>query len=140
MIRISEEILKQICANAEQNYPNECCGFLIGMPGSIREISPAENTATEHRQRRYLISPLDFLKAHNCACGSGMEVIGTYHSHPDHPPSPSELDRKQAFPNYLYLIVNVTAGGAGMAACWMLSGPDSEFAAEELAVEKLKSD
>jgi proteasome lid subunit RPN8/RPN11 len=140
MVRIPEEILEQIHISAEKHYPYECCGFLVGAPGSIKGIRTAENVATEFRHRRYAISPLDFLKADEYARSSGMEVIGIYHSHPDHPASPSRYDREHALPHYLYLIVNVTKGRAGTASCWMQPSRDAGFLAEELTVVKRKLD
>jgi proteasome lid subunit RPN8/RPN11 len=139
MVKISEETLKQIYASAEQHYPNECCGILIGEPGTIKAIRAAENVASELRHRRYVISPLDLFRADSDARRSGMEVVGIYHSHPDHPAYPSEYDREHALPHYLYLIVNVTKGQAGDASCWIQPEWDSEFLPEELEVVKLKS-
>jgi proteasome lid subunit RPN8/RPN11 len=138
MIEIPEVILKQILLCAEKHYPNECCGILIGTSGSIREIRETENVASELRHRRYAISPLDLFEADNYARSLGMDIIGIYHSHPDHPPNPSEFDRKHVLLHYLYLIVNVTEGRAGAAACWTLPSRNSEFTAEELTVVKSK--
>jgi proteasome lid subunit RPN8/RPN11 len=140
MVEIPEVILKQIFTNAEQNYPNECCGILIGTPGSIKEIRVAENMTSELPHRRYVISPLDLLEADNRARSLGMEILGIYHSHPDHPANPSKYDRKNALLHFIYLIVSVTKGRAGEAACWTLPSWESGFLAEEFTVVKSKLD
>jgi proteasome lid subunit RPN8/RPN11 len=132
MAFIHKEILKQICVTAEQHYPKECCGLLIGKAGDIMEIRAAENVAKELMHRRYLIHPLELLAAENYVRGTGMEVLGVYHSHPDYPARPSEFDLENAVPHYLYMIVSVARGRSGEAACWRLDDCHSGFKPEEL--------
>ncbi len=134
MAQISKVLIEQIRVSAEQCYPNECCGLLLGKDRSVIEIRAVENVAEESRRSRYLISPLDLYNADNYVRGIGLEVIGVYHSHPDHPARPSTYDREHAVPHYLYLIVNVTNGRAGDIGGWTLGDWESPFVAEDLLV------
>jgi proteasome lid subunit RPN8/RPN11 len=134
MIKIYKELLSQIRLTAEKTYPNECCGLLLGAESLVREIRPAENISIGSRQRRYVIHPRDLLDAENYVRGIGMEVLGVYHSHPDHPARPSVFDRGNAVQRYVYLIVNVTRGCAGDVTCWRLGDRDSGFEPESLVI------
>ncbi len=140
MPKVMDVVLKQASLNAEQSYPNECCGLLLGTPGFIREIRAAANLSNGPKHRRYVISPLDLLAAETFARGREEDVIGIYHSHPDHPPHPSEYDRKHAILDYLYLIVSVDHGRAGEILCWSLPGCGSEFRREELQIIETSAD
>ncbi len=134
MTTILKVILDKIRVSAEEYYPNECCGLLLGAGGRIAEIRPVENASPESRGRRYLISPIDLLHADNYARQAGLEIIGIYHSHPDHPARPSEFDREHAILNYLYLIVKVAGGKAGDITGWRLTDWDAPFTPEDLAI------
>ena len=120
-------------------YPDEGCGILIGRDGDeSREVTlvvEAENTREDSRRNRYLIGPEDFLEADRRARVAGLEVLGFFHSHPDHPPVPSAFDLEHAWPYYSYLIVNVTGGAVGEQRCWRLREDRSGFEAERLEIE-----
>ncbi len=90
--------------------------------------------AEDFRQSRYLIAPADLLEAENIASRQGWEVIGVYHSHPDHSARPSEFDRERAILHYSYIILSVTGGQAGELSCWTLRDWDSPFDLEELRI------
>lgn len=134
VIEIQEVLLAQIRVTAEQCYPNECCGLLLGTFPYIKEIRSIENASNDSRDRRYLIHPRDLMDAESYVRGIGMEVMGVYHSHPDHPAYPSAFDRENAVPQYLYLIVNVTRGRSGDVACWRVGDWGAEFKSEALHV------
>jgi proteasome lid subunit RPN8/RPN11 len=127
MIEIHEVVLAQICVNAEKDYPNECCGLILGTSHHIKEIRPAENVSDDSRRNRYMVHPRDLMDAENYGRGIGMELTGVYHSHPDHPARPSAYDRETAIPQYIYLIVNVTQGRSGDVTCWRIENWGSEF-------------
>ena len=120
-------------------YPEEGCGILIGRDGGesreVTQVVEAENTREDSRRNRYVIGPEDFLAADRRARAAGLEVLGFFHSHPDHPPVPSAFDLEQAWPYYSYLIVSVTGGVAGEQRCWRLREDRSEFEAERLEIE-----
>jgi proteasome lid subunit RPN8/RPN11 len=134
MISIHEALLTQIRVNAEKTYPNECCGLLLGTSHYIKEIRSADNASNDSRHRRYLIHPRDLMAAENYVRGIGMEVMGVYHSHPDHPAHPSEFDRRNAVPGYLYLIVNVIQGRSGDVTGWRVEDWGAGFESEALHI------
>ncbi|MDR2850923.1 MAG: M67 family metallopeptidase, partial [Desulfovibrio sp.] len=102
----------------EKAYPGECCGFLLGVfeatgPRHIVDILPMCNAReTEAQHNRFLIAPVDFMRAERHARAAGLEIVGFYHSHPDHPALPSDYDREQALPFYCYIIVSVNKAKA----------------------------
>lgn len=120
------ELLAAIARHGERAYPEECCGFLIGeIDGDVkrvRELLPVANTREDSaRQRRYLIPPEAVLAAERRADQAGLDVLGVYHSHPDHPATPSEFDREHALPWWSYVIVAVRHGVAREAQVWRLT-------------------
>jgi proteasome lid subunit RPN8/RPN11 len=121
MLRLRSSQLKAIHEHAAKAYPQECCGIFIGNHKSsdaiVEECRPALNINHERAHDRYLIDPKDLLKAEKDARGLGQEVLGYYHSHPDHPASASATDSAQSWESYVYLIVSVRNGvPAEMAA------------------------
>jgi len=82
------------------------------------------------------MAPQEFLQAQAEAEKEGREIVGFYHSHPDHPAIPSAYDRERAWEEYLYLIVPVTGGRAGKARLWQLEGPDGSFSEIPLHIVK----
>ena len=102
-LKVSDADLSAIYAHGEAAYPEECCGILIGpQPKSggdaivIAEIRSEENEREDaSRHNRYVISPQALLQAQRTAREQDMEILGYYHSHPDHPARPTEFDREQ---------------------------------------------
>jgi proteasome lid subunit RPN8/RPN11 len=90
--------LDAISAHGKRGYPYEVCGVLLGPPGQARVTKVVEmvNRETEQPKIRYQIAPEDLLKLQRESRGDGLEIIGFYHTHPDHPPRPSETDRRIA--------------------------------------------
>ena len=135
---ISKVILKQICNHAVASYPEEACGLLFGQKDEdrkfVRAFRQAQNAAEGSRQNRYLIAPIDLLGAENFSRVQGWEVLGVFHSHPDHPARPSEFDREHAILHYSYIILSVTRGRVGEATCWTLHDWGSPLASDELLV------
>jgi proteasome lid subunit RPN8/RPN11 len=93
------------------------------------------NERQDSRHNRFLIHPETVLAAHKEARGLGLDVVGYYHSHPDHPAQPSEFDREHAWPGLSYVIVAVRNGRAEEARSWRLSDDRERFGEEEMAVE-----
>jgi proteasome lid subunit RPN8/RPN11 len=136
MLRMAGSLVEEIRRQAEQAYPAECCGLLAGQAGDPKEVSrlvPMANRRTDD-PRRYLISPDDLRRAEAELRADGLEIIGCYHSHPDHPADPSAYDTEQAWPWYSYLIVRVDRGRAAEMASWVLSDDRSAMRAESLDV------
>ena len=84
-------------------------------------------------RRRYWIDPKDMLAAQKYARNNGLNIIGIYHSHPDHPAVPSECDRTCAWPEYSYIIVSVPNGTAADTFSWTLDD-EHQFQPEDLQV------
>ena len=139
-IQLNSEHLAAICMHGEQAYPHEGCGLLLGrtIDGHkiVEEIMPVENARESVAQHnRYLIPPDEVMKGERLAAQKGLDVIGFFHSHPDHPERPSDFDRDHAWPWYSYLITSVKSGRAAKTAAWTLSDDRSSFQTEEMKIE-----
>jgi proteasome lid subunit RPN8/RPN11 len=125
-------------AHLGRAYPEEGCGVLLGREtGGVREVErlvSLENRRDDERQRRYLIAPEQFLAADQEARAAGIEVLGFFHSHPDHPSRPSAFDLEHAWPYYSYVIVSVERGRPADARSWRLRDDRSGFELEQLLV------
>ncbi|MDR1311419.1 MAG: M67 family metallopeptidase [Burkholderiaceae bacterium] len=136
MMQLTSALRQAICAEGERAYPNECCGILLGQQREegVRcadEIIPIHNAREAAEQyHRFLIEPDDVLRAELRAQEQGKDVLGFYHSHPDHPAQPSEYDREHALPFYSYVIVSVEKGKATDLTSWALSTDRTRFADE----------
>jgi proteasome lid subunit RPN8/RPN11 len=131
-LRLTPAQAEAIRAHGRETYPHECCGFLLGVPGEVREIARASNAREDSPQNRYLIPPIEFVRVQRDADQRGLDVIGFYHSHPDHPARPSAFDREHAWPGYAYLIAAVDGGLPGELRGFRFDAPDEPFAEIEL--------
>ncbi|MBE9180465.1 M67 family metallopeptidase [Oculatella sp. LEGE 06141] len=160
MLHLSSQHLQAIATHAERTYPEECCGLLLGRLERQRESIPddtrtlVEVWATENawtaevseamkditaqtielgstKMSRFWIDPSDLLRGQRYARDRQLDIIGIYHSHPDHPAVPSECDRSLAWPQYSYIIVSVQQGSAQDLRCWSLDDRH-QFQPEEL--------
>lgn len=124
MIKIENRLLNQIKENGEKTYNAECCGAIFGKPenGSfnIIELMEFNNERSDNKERRYLISPVQYMHSEKIASEKKLELLGFYHSHPDHPAIPSQFDTDHAFPNFIYMIVSVQKGKAKDLTSWKL--------------------
>ncbi|HVQ29373.1 MAG TPA: M67 family metallopeptidase, partial [Vicinamibacteria bacterium] len=84
---------ERMLAHVRAGYPFEACGALLGRSGDVRRVAPLENRETEKPRVRYAIDPRDLVTLDREARGEGLEIVGYFHSHPDHPARPSETDR-----------------------------------------------
>lgn len=148
MIAVLEEHLSQIRAHAEQDYPEECCGLLLGINGdrkTLSEVVPTENSwsqdaaaaqldtaANTSRRNRFSIDPAVMLQVQKRARDRHLDIIGVYHSHPDGVAVPSEFDRAIAWSMYSYIIVSVKQGQTAELRCWTLE--DEQFQSEEILI------
>jgi proteasome lid subunit RPN8/RPN11 len=138
---LSQEILRRIHADGEQAYPEEGAGLLLGsltngdkVVASIRPVSNAREDAARHN--RYLLTPTDYLEGELEASRQGLDVLGVFHSHPDHPNRPSEFDREWAMPWFSYLITSVQGGTAVESRSWLLSEDRTVFSEETIIVKE----
>jgi proteasome lid subunit RPN8/RPN11 len=138
-LEITAHTMKEIRLHGERAYPEEGVGLLLGRIREERQwvesILPLDNQREESARRsRYLVEPDEFLTAENRAVELGLEVLGSFHSHPDHPNLPSEFDREWAWPAFSYLITSVWSGKAGDSRAWRLAEDRSGFSEERVVV------
>jgi proteasome lid subunit RPN8/RPN11 len=136
-LRLPETARQEILAHGEAAYPEECCGAMLGRDGDdgvrqVVEVLRIGNTKDENRTRRYLIDPQELLNAEKVARQKKLDVVGIYHSHPDHPSAPSEFDREHAMPFWSYVIIAVEKGKAKLLTSWQLSEDRAVFNPEEV--------
>lgn len=134
ILQLLSEHLQIINTHAESTYPDECCGIILGYLSStnktVVKVIPTENAWIEEaanfpgevdtQERRYAIAPQVMLQVQKTARDNSLNIIGIYHSHPDHPAIPSECDRIYAWPEYSYIIVSVQNGQANEMQSWSL--------------------
>jgi proteasome lid subunit RPN8/RPN11 len=138
MLRLNDEIVQRIRTYGETSYPHECCGALLGHDTEsgreILDLFPVMNRHSDSPRNRFVISPDDFRNAEHAAGDRSFELVGWYHSHPDHPALPSEFDRAHAWPWYSYIIVSVAQGRAGQMSSWRLEDGRARFAPERMEI------
>jgi len=135
-LRLSASLVDEIRREGERAYPAECCGVLAGYPGEVKEVLklvPMTNQRTDD-PHRYLIAPDDLRRIEAELRSSGLEVLGYYHSHPDHPAAPSAFDTEQAWPWYSYIIVRVDGARAAELTSWVLDDDRSAMSPESVDV------
>ena len=134
-ISLTDDVVTAIRAHGVETYPNECCGALIGRDGKISESFALPNTTQEGPRRRFLVRPEDYRAAEARAAEKGCELLGFYHSHPDHPAQPSQYDLDHAWPFFSYVILEVRNAEPRDLRSWRLRDDRSRFDSEELHTE-----
>jgi proteasome lid subunit RPN8/RPN11 len=141
MLQLSSELEANIRKDGEAAYPDECCGVLIGEVDNagvklVKRTLTINNAREDGEQyHRFLITPEDMLRAEQTARAAKLEVIGFYHSHPDHPSAPSDYDKDHALPFYSYVIVSVDKGNAQVLTSWELTDDRVDFVQEKIKEE-----
>jgi proteasome lid subunit RPN8/RPN11 len=131
-VRLGAGVEEAIRRHGEETYPNECCGALVGAGGRATAAVALPNTTEEGPRRRFLVRPSDYRLAEKRAGDLGGELLGFYHSHPDHPARPSEFDLDHAWPTFAYVIVSIMSGAAAGMTVWYLKEDRSSFEEGEL--------
>ena len=136
-LRLPGSLADEIRRHGEAAYPAECCGALIGtVEGDAKEVArlaPAVNRRTDD-PHRYLIAPDDLRRLDAEVRAARQEIVGYYHSHPDHPAAPSAFDAEHAWPWYSYLIVRVDRGRGAELTSWVLDDAHPMMHTESLDV------
>jgi proteasome lid subunit RPN8/RPN11 len=137
-LRLAAQLIEEIRGHGERAYPSECCGVLVGrLDGDgvkeVARLAPAVNRRTDD-PHRYLIAPDDLRRLELELRTEDLEIVGYYHSHPDHPAVPSAFDAEHAWPWYSYLIVKVDAGRGAEVASWLLDDDRPIMRSEPLEV------
>ncbi|NMG75167.1 M67 family metallopeptidase [Aromatoleum diolicum] len=134
VLRLPAELRDMIVTTAQAGYPDEVCGLLLGRQDAegvtVCALHPARNIHPERTADRFLIEPQDYLDAEASAAAHRLQVVGVWHSHPDHPPRPSVTDREFAWPGWSYPIVSINRGIAVGLRSWRLDG--DVFSEEEV--------
>ena len=148
---ISGHLAEKIRAHGAETYPHECCGALLGRDSSeiggsdpqakesrpgreILALFPLVNRRDDSPRNRFSVTSEDVMAAEKNAREHGLEVVGWYHSHPDHPARPSEYDRDHAWPWYSYIIVSVQGGAPQEMTSWRLNDDRLEFSPEGIEI------
>jgi Predicted metal-dependent protease of the PAD1/JAB1 superfamily len=134
VVRIAKSVYDEIIKHAESGYPNEVCGVLIGGESKITNSKECRNLNQERARDRYELDPLSFKEADEWARSNGMEILGVYHSHPDHPSRPSAFDREMAWPDWVYIIVSIHGGKYKDGRGWIIKDFDSPFEEEKIEI------
>lgn len=135
-LKISMAVDDAIRRHGIETYPHECCGALLGRDGVVHEAFALPNTTEEGPRRRFLVRPDDYRAAETRARDTGLDLLGFYHSHPDHPARPSQYDLDHAWPSFSYVIVSVMAGEDKVMSSWRLTDDRGEFEEEEITKNK----
>ena len=131
-VTITASVERAIRRHGEETFPYECCGALIARTSSgdgviVEAVVPLANTTEEGPRRRFLVRPSDYRDAERRALELGGELVGFYHSHPDHPARPSQYDLDHAWPTFAYIIVAVAEGKSEQMTVWYLLEDRSRF-------------
>jgi proteasome lid subunit RPN8/RPN11 len=126
-LSLTAAVDSEIRRHGQETYPHECCGALIGRDGHVVDVVPLPNTTEEGPRRRFLVRPSDYRLAERRAGEAGADLLGFYHSHPDHPARPSQYDLDHAWPTFAYIIVAVANGAARDMTVWYLKDDRSSF-------------
>ena len=129
---LTSGVARAIEQHARETYPHECCGALVGTDSSVTLALPLANVSEEPKERRFTIRPEDYLRAEKRAAEEGSEVLGIYHSHPNHPARPSAYDLEHAWPSLIYIILSIDSERAGAMTAWLLSEDRARFEPVEL--------
>ncbi len=130
ILRLTDEAERRLRELAEAAYPHEGCGVLLGRPGEetvVETVTAGSNLITERSRDRYELDPRDVVAAERMARESGREVLGFWHTHPDHPARPSQFDTDNAWTDYVYVICSVTGGSCDLVRAWALREQGGPF-------------
>lgn len=139
MLTIDPIARKKMYQDATDTFPDECCGFFFGREDGegnrhITDVLVVNNAREGDKRRRFVISAKDYLHAEQFAEDKQVQLLGVYHSHPNHPAVPSEHDRVAAQPYFSYIIISVLDKRVAAVRSWRLN---DDFQFEEEKVEHL---
>jgi proteasome lid subunit RPN8/RPN11 len=145
MLKLSETIYSALRTHGEETYPHECCGVLLGRSeddvNTVEDAVRAGNTRTDSAHNRYHIAPQELVKIQRQGRERGLDIVGFYHSHPDHPAQWSQTDFAEAhWLGCSYVITAVATGVAQQTNSFLLTGTNEEdksFQDETIQVEQL---
>jgi proteasome lid subunit RPN8/RPN11 len=130
MLKLSQSDYQALRRHGEETYPHECCGVLLGRfhdDGSktVSRIARCGNTREDSPHNRYHIDPKELIRIQREGRERGEDIVGFYHSHPDHPAQWSSTDLAEAhWFGCSYVITSVENGVAGITNSFELAGVD----------------
>jgi len=131
--RIALSAMQSMHDSAGRHYPMEACGLLLGKVGTqgweIDEAREVTNLNTARAADRFILDPQAYQAIDRELAGSGREIIGIWHSHPDCPAKPSPTDLAAAWEGFAYIIVSTCQGKPADTLCWALNSTANRFAA-----------
>jgi proteasome lid subunit RPN8/RPN11 len=136
-LKIDRALLEQLRQHGEETYPCECCGVLVGEfeeagNKTVKTVARCGNTRTDSPHNRYQISPIDLVRIQREAELEGYDIVGFYHSHPDHPALWSSTDLAEAhWSGCSYVITSVDKGKAALTNSFVLVGVDPKHFKDE---------
>jgi proteasome lid subunit RPN8/RPN11 len=143
MLKLTHSDYQALRAHGEETFPHECCGILLGKStpegNEVHQLLRAGNTRTDRAHDRYNIAPEELIKAQRQARGLGLDIVGFYHSHPDHPAQWSKTDFDEAHcVGCSYIITEIASGKAAITNSFLLKGTseeDKQFVDEPIEIE-----
>ena len=144
-LQLSHEAAERIRRHGAETFPHECCGALLGRDAAfddnpaepsreVLELFPLVNRRDDSPRNRFAVTAEDVLEAEKAARKLGLDVVGWYHSHPDHPARPSQFDREHAWPWYSYVIVSVMGGAPAEMTSWRLNDDRQDYSPERIEI------
>lgn len=142
MLLMPKSVYLQLRQHGEAAYPHECCGILAGVAtGPEKNVAtafPVENASAGNTRKHYEINPIDLIRVERQARTAGLEILGFYHSHPDHPALPSSTDLAEAhWIGCSYVITEIAGAAAAGTRSFHLAGSSEEnkhFEPEEITL------
>jgi proteasome lid subunit RPN8/RPN11 len=146
---VSQDLSERIRRHGAETFPHECCGALLGRdsmavesgnsqesgtPREVLDLFPMVNRRDDSPRNRFAVTADDVRDAEKAALRHGLEVVGWYHSHPDHPARPSQFDREHAWPWYSYIIVSVMSGVPAEMTSWRLNDDRQDYSVERIEI------
>lgn len=135
-MRIVRAAMDDIRAHGSEGYPHEICGIMVGPRGEglVTEARRARNIVVERARDRYEIDPHDHMRIQREADEAGLDIVGYYHSHPDHPAQASRFDTERAWAGYVYVIVAIHEGKPVDANAFVTEKDGGPFRSEPLEI------
>ena len=148
---MSHDVAEQIRRHGAETFPYECCGALLGRDSAfeqnadsnpqpsdpareVLQLFPLVNRRDDSPRNRFAVTAEDVRDAEKAALQLGLDVVGWYHSHPDHPARPSAFDREHAWPWYSYVIVSVISGEPAEMTSWRLNDDRQDYSPESIEI------
>jgi proteasome lid subunit RPN8/RPN11 len=134
MITFKPDAKARMISIGEKGFPHEICGLMLGKAGEagvVEEVFECGNLNKLKPETRYDMDPKDYMKGEALARQKGLDVVGIFHSHPDHPDKASETDRQAAWPGFSYVIMSIQKGKFASMKSWVLNN-QSQFDEEQI--------